>query len=78
MPDNGFDQYKKLFLEKFEINDRQHKEIRDGQRELKKCVNDVKLSMARLEAKSSVSWKIHAWLIPALVAGAVALVVKFL
>jgi hypothetical protein len=45
---------------------------------VKSCVGELKVSMAKLEEKNAISWRIHAWIIPAIIAGAVTLALRFL
>jgi hypothetical protein len=76
--DNGFDQYKELFLARFADNQKEHAELAKDIKVVKSCVGELKVSMAKLEEKNAISWRIHAWIIPAIIAGAVTLALRFL
>lgn len=76
--DNGFAQYKELFLARFADNQKEHAELSKDIKAVKTCVGELKVSMAKLEEKNAISWRIHAWIIPAIIAGAVTLALRFL
>lgn len=78
MTGNGFEQYKELFLAKFADNEKQHAEITHEIKAVKTCVGEVKIELTRLQEKNAISWRIHAWIIPAIIAGAVSLALRFL
>ncbi len=75
---NGFDQYKELFLARFADNQKEHAELKREIQAVKTCAGEIKIELTKLQEKNAISWRIHAWIIPAVIAGAVSLALRFL